>query len=288
METCKRCSSELSEIKETCTTCGFYVGPPNVRAVERREEKEALEERYRNAVELSKADGREQALMLFDESVTESYAVVNVDLDILHQFITNDKTIYSTYGLLVEGEMRVPATAENDRDRATVGAKLFGSYAKHIRYAALSLDGAGPKSYGPYAFRLREIAIADRATLLEDNSYIFLSKHKIETRQEIPPGYRATWGERHKLAVAKLSQQVSSGATRPEHSKILLSGSGNRQTDEFIEIHIYGGFDNKAIESVRGSSVIKGSSSAQVKYERASISIIKDYLKRAGKAWIEE
>jgi hypothetical protein len=288
METCLKCHSKLSEIKETCPTCGTPVGYPNVRAAERREEKDALEARYLSAIKQSKANGREQALASFDESSKKTCAVINVDLEVLYQFITNDQMFYSTYGLLVEGEMRVPATAENDSDRQSVGGKLFGSYAKQIRYAALSLDGGGPTSYGPYALKLREVAIDDRATLLEDNSYIFVTKHDIRTLQRIPQGYRATWGERHKLAVAKLSGQVFAGTIEPEHSKILLSGKGQRQTDEFIEVHIYGGFNNKAVESVRGSSAVKGGSADKVKLESAYISIVKDYLEKDGRTWIEE
>jgi hypothetical protein len=288
MEICPKCSSELSEIKETCPTCGAHIGYPNVRAAERQAEKDALETRYRNALEESKVDGREHALASFDESMKKTSAVINVELKILHEFITSDKMIYSTYGLLVEGEMRIPATAENDSARQTVGAKLFGSYAKQIRYAALSKDGGGPNSYGPYALKLWEVAIDDLATLLEDNSYVFVEKHGIRTLQEIPQGYRATWRERHKLAVAKLSEQISSGTTEAEHSKILLSGAGVRGTDEFIEVHIYGGFNNKAIESVRGSSTVKGGLSAEKKLGKAYISIVKDYLKKAGKAWNEE
>jgi hypothetical protein len=159
---------------------------------------------------------------------------------------------------------------------------IFGGYAAEIRYAALSLDGRGLKSFGSYAIKLREVTIIERATLLEDNSYQFIWKHNIQPREDIPPGYKATWRERHKLAVAKLAGQISSGTTEQEHSKILLFSEGDRATDEFIEVHIYGRFDNKAIESVKGISTISG------KYERASLSIIKDHLKSAGKAWIEE
>lgn len=283
MEICKKCSSELSEIEEKCPVCGDYAGHLNVRAAETREEKEALEARYLAALGQSKTDGREQAVISFDESMRKTCAVVNVDLKFLHQFITDDKVMYSNYELAEKGQTRRPAPPKDDSDRRTIGAMLFGLYAEEIRYAALSLDGSGLKSYGPYALKLSEIAIAERATLLEDNSYSFISKHGIAPRQAIPPGYRATWGERHKLAVAKLSGQISAGTIEANHSKILMSGTGNRKTDEFIEVHIYGGFNNKAIESVRSSSSITTD-----KHKIALLSIVQDYLEKAGQAWIEE
>jgi hypothetical protein len=282
MEICPICTSELSEVKAECPTCGRHVGYPNVRAAKKQEEQEALEARYREAIEQSKTDDREQALASFDESMKKTCAVINTDLADLRQFIIKDKSLYSTYDLMVKGQTRKPATAEDGRKRKTIEFLLFGDYAEQIRYAALSLDGAGLKSYGPYALKLREVAIDDRASLLEDNSYVFVENHDIWPPKKIPLGYRATWGERHKLAVAKLSKQVSASTTEPEHPKILLSSAGARGTDEFIEVHIYGGFDNKAIEAVRGSS------SAKSRADRADISKIKDYLKRAGQTWVEE
>lgn len=279
---CEKCSSEVSDSQATCSTCGWYAGAPNVRGAARPEETDALERRYVEAIEQSKFNGTGPALMSFGVNMKLTCAVVNVDLDFLRQFITDDKMTYSNYDLSVQGERRKPASGRDDRHRKTIGAMLFGHYAEQIRYAALSLDGAGLTSYGPYAIKLREISIADRATLLEDNSYNFIAKHKLQPGEEIPSGYVATWQERHKLAVAKSSAQISAGTTEPEHSKILLSSKGDRATDECIEVHIYGGFDNKALESV------KGRSSARGKYERAAISMVKDYLRTNGKAWIEE
>jgi hypothetical protein len=288
MEICPRCQSELSGVEDKCPTCGYYVGPPNVRAANIKEERKALDLRYQSAIAQSKVDGREHALASFEEAMRKTSAVVNVDLQFLHQFLTNDKSMYSNYELSVKGQMRKPAISQDDRNRTTVGSMLFGSYANEIRYAALSLDGAGLKSYGAFAIKLRDVAIEDRATLLEDNSYIFISNQDVRPLQGIPPGYRATWGERHKLAVAKLSMRIFAGTTEPEHSRILMSGTGNRQTDEFIEVYIYGPFDSKAIEAVRGSTPAKGGSSAKVRLERACLSTIKDYLSKAGKTWIEE
>lgn len=279
---CVKCKSEVPEVDDKCPTCGWYAGAPNVRAANRNDEVKALEARYSEATQQANLSGREAAVMSFDSNMRLTCAVVNVDLAFLHQFITDDKLTYRSYELSVKGQARKPAKRQDDRDRTTVGAMLFGSYAEKIRYAALSLDGSGPVSWGPYAIRVKEIAIADRASLLEDNSYNFVAKHKLQPRGEIPLGYVTAWPNRHKLAVAKLADQVAAGTTESTHPRILLFSTGNRATDDFIEVHIYGGFDNKAIESVKGSSSVKG------KWEQATISIIKDYLTNAGQLWIEE
>lgn len=279
---CGKCGSEISEIEETCSTCGWYAGPPNVRSAERDEERKALEERYGKAIEDAKATGSYPSLERFDESMKRTGAVINVDLDYLHQFITGDKVMHASYSLAVKGQTRKPAAGKDDRHRRTIEAAMFGGYAEKIRYAALSLDGAGLKSWGPYSIKLREVAVSKRSTVLEDNSYNFIPKHGIQPGEDIPLGYVATWEERHRLAVAKLAEKIRSGATEGEYSKILVSSTGDRAKDDYIEVHIYGGFDNKAVESGRGSSAVKG------KYERAALSNVKDYLKNAGKDWVEE
>jgi hypothetical protein len=281
MTICEKCTSEVSETEEKCSTCGEYAGPPNVRAADQGTEVQALEIRYLEAINRARADGREQELLSFDLNIKLTFAVVNVDLAFLHQFLTDDKLTYSNYDLSIKGQTRRPAKGRDDRHRKSVGAMLFGSYAEEIRYAALSLDGSGLMSWGPYAIRIKELAIGDRVSLLEDNSYNFVAKHKLTPGGQIPEGYVTAWQNRHKLAVAKLGGQVSTGTTEAAHPRILLTSTGNRATDDFIEVHIYGGFDNKAIESVKGRSAVKG------KYEQAVISIVKDLLTNAGKSWIE-
>lgn len=280
MPTCTKCSSDVSDAEEKCTTCGNHIGFPNVRVAQKTEESDALHKRYVDALDKAQTAGSLEQLARFDDNMRKTGAVINVDLDFLYQFITKDDMLYSNYSLGVRGQLRKPATGQNDRHRRTIEAMLFGGYAEHIRYAALSLDGSGP-SWGPFAMKLRDIAIADRATLLEDNSYNFIPKHNVQAGQDIPPGFTSTWEERHKLASSKLAPRISAITTDDEHAEILLTRTGNRTTDDFIEIHVYGSFDNKAVESVRGKS------SAVTKDGGAFLKIIKEYLTNAGKSWVE-
>ena len=279
---CDNCNSEVSFYSEYCTTCGNFLGFPNVRAADKPKEVEALKKRYENAIENSLQKDAFISLFNFEKKVLQSQAVINVNIDYLYTFIKNDKALYSTYCLQVEGEVRKSASARDDIERLTIESMIFGDYGKNIRYAALSVDGAGLKSYGAYTIILKEVAIENRATLLEDNSYHFIKKHDLQLGNAFPLGYRCTWQKRNQLAVAKLEEHITANTSEKEYVKILLSGNGKRETDEFIEVHIYGPFDNKAIANV------KGKTSFARKDEKAMLAVVKEYLAKAGKTWLEE
>lgn len=277
---CTNCGSEIPDTEEKCLTCWFNAGPPNVRAAEMEEETQALEERYQKAFDVAAANGYLSLLEKFDATVKQTSAVINGDLDFIDFFIRSEKNLYSNYERAVAGQLRKPAAQDFDRERRAVGAIIFGAYAREIRYAALSLNGSGPQSYGPYAINLREVAVKSRATVLENNSYDFIRKHNIMPGDKLPLGYITSWDNRHKLAVAKLAGQIKPSTTEADFSQLLLSSVGQRATDEFIEVHIYGAFDLNAIESIKGSSTVSSK-------ERETLRRVKRHLQNAGKAWIE-
>jgi len=278
---CSACGNKISEDRDTCSTCGAYAGPPNVREVCLVSEKEALERRFNKAIVDAHADGHGAKLDEFSQTIKDSRAVVAIDLGFLAGFMTRDEVLYSSYGLAVAGENRKAADGKNDKKRRGIEGFFFGSYAKSIRYAALSLDGKGLSSYGPFTLVLKDIAVMARATVLEENSYNFFDKHKAHIPDNFPPGYRALWGERYKLAVAKLKDRIVTTTSNNEFPAILLSCSGNRATDNFMEVHIYGTFDKAAVEAVVGSS--KTASKA----DKAQLSVVIEKLKIMGVEWIE-
>jgi hypothetical protein len=278
---CQNCGEEIPDTEEKCLTCGHHAGPPNVRTAARADEIRALEERYQKALEESETNGCSLILEKFAEAVKQSSAVINCRLNFLHFFITDDRNLYTNYEQSA-GKTRKPAPLPYDRERRGIGGTLFGSYAPDIVDAALSLDGSGLQSYGPYTIKLREIAIRNRATVLENNSYDFVRKHNlIAPGNKPPPGYIATWDNRHKLAVAKLREYITAGTTEADFPDLLLSSTGDRATDEFIEVHIYGTFDFNAIESIKGSSTVRSGD------DRDLLRMVKRHLKNSGKAWIE-
>jgi hypothetical protein len=272
----------ISDVQEKCTTCGYNAGAPNVRTAMREEERQALETRYSEARQQATVSGSLGILDDFESALQTSAAVINAAPQFIFPFLANGSTLYSTYNLSVNGEVRSTASPDDDRHRVGVEGILFGSYGKQIRYAALSLDGSGLTSYGSFAMRLRDVAIRRRASLLEENSYDFVENQGLRPRSKIPSGFRSAWEERHKLAVAKLGGSLLPTTIAGEYQDLLLSSNGNRAEDRFLEVHIFGPFDANSVESVKGRSATKS------KGEKADIARIKDALARAGKVWIEE
>jgi hypothetical protein len=279
---CNHCGVVISEVADACLTCGEPLAPPNVRSASTPYEKTALEARYQKALSDGASYGSSERLGEFSQKLKTAGAVFNVDISFLHAFVTSDKALYTSYSLGVRGQLRKPAKIEDDRQRLAVEGIMFGSYGEKIRYAALSLNGPGLTSYGPYSVRLRDVAIDKRASLLEDNSYAFVKKHQLTADKQIPPGYRCTWEDREKLALAKLSHRLASAKDETQYPEILLFSEGKYETDDFIEVHIYGPFDSQAIESVVGSSK-RGSD-----FEIALAVSVKEHLANAGRQWIEE
>lgn len=244
---------------------------------------DALMQRYHDARRCADTRDCQDVLEAFEAAVQESCCVVNVDLDFLfHFFGENGNALYSTYQLGVRGQMRKHAAPDHDRDRTATEAILFGSYGDTIRYGALSPDGAGLRSYGPYAMRLRDVAIAARASVLEENSYDFVERHRLTPRSSVPRGYRAVWENRSLLAIAKLGSRLRNDMLMDEFAGILLFSNGDRSADEFLEVHIYGSFDSNAVEAVRGSST------PALPGDEVLLARVKDVLARIGGDWIED
>ena len=65
-------------------------------------------------------------------------------------------------------------------------------------------------------------------------------------------------------------------------AKILLFSEGNRSTDEFVEVYIYGTFDNKAVDSVSGKFT------ATKKEKRALLNSLKEIIVKSGAKLLEE
>jgi hypothetical protein len=280
MAICSNCKKSINETDDRCPKCGADIGFPNVRAA--AAESHDLNKRYEAAVASARKQGKYDTLNKFEERMKTTSAVISVKLGFLHFFLADDKHLYTTYQLGVRAQTRKAADAENDRRRTSVEGAIFGSYGDKIRYAALSLDGRGP-SYGGYSFRLEEIAVKDRASLLEENSYDFVERHNLSMKKgRIPPGYRSVWQERHKIAVAKLAAQVSSTTIEEDYPQLLLPAAADQSSDEFIEVHVFGPLDISAIESVRGKS------KPRTKADQALVANVKAWVRRAGKTWVEE
>lgn len=196
--------------------------------------------------------GADGALGALATALDSSLAVVNVDVGFLLQLLTNEKTLCTAYAKLIAAGARAPGAPVDDRNRTAVDGIVFGSWGTEIVFAALSLDGRGLGTYGVISLELREIAISDRASVLEENSWKYVQKHRIVAGDKIVPlGFRAPWGTRREVGVAKLAEFVNATTTSAEHPRLVLSSDGrDRDKDEFIEVHIFGPFNRHAIQRI--------------------------------------
>jgi hypothetical protein len=163
VDSCPNCGASVVASDQRCSTCGEHVGAPNVRAANAPIERVTLQKRYQSALERAELRNAKGAVASFRLAVQSSAAVVSCGLYALRELVTDSNALYTNYYLGVRGEIRRAAELENDRQRRVVDALLFGGYADEIRFAALSLDGVGLKSYGKeglsYGLGLRDVAI---------------------------------------------------------------------------------------------------------------------------------
>lgn len=285
MDICPNCGASVLPSEEKCPTCGEHVGAPNVRAADATSERLALQQRYQSALERAELRDAKAAVANFRSALKTSVAVASCGLYRLRELATDANALYTNYHLGVRGEVRRAAELENDRQRRTVDALLFGGYADQIRFAALSLNGIGLTSYGKeglsYGLVLRDVAIAKRASLLEENEYDFVKRHSLDATSNVPAGYRSSWENRHELAVAKLADLIWPEISPAEFAGILLSSTGDRATDQFVEVHIFGTFNLNAISSVSGTTKVKK------RDDRAVAAMVRELLEKQGKTWIE-
>jgi len=254
-DTCSKCGALLSDAMRHCPTCRTDAGAPNVRSCRTEENLKALVERFDAARTRVTAIGCSQEFNDLEAMVKKkSGVVVSMPSRVARNLFEDPNSIYTNYEKLVGSNIRRPANLDNDRHRCAVEGLLFGSYAKHIVYGALSLTEEGLPTYGDIHCRLRSVTIDERTSFLESNSYRFVRDHSIAPGDKLPVGYMACWRHRHSLVLAKLADCLSTGQTESDWQAILIKSDGqNRKNDDYIEAHIYEGFDRNAIESLAES-----------------------------------
>ncbi len=251
-DTCEVCGASLSATLRHCPTCQADAGAPNVRRCLTEENVQALLRRCEASRSRIGRNGCLKEFNDFEAVIKErSGVVVSMSAGIARRLFEDPSSLYANYERLVGANARRPAGPDNDQQRCAVGGLLFGSYADHIVYGALSLTEAGLPTYGHVHCRLRSVTIDRRTSFLESNSYRFVKDHHIIPGSKLPAGYMACWTHRHNLVLAKLADHLSAGQTESDWQAILLHSDGqNRDRDDFVEAHIYGGFDANAIESL--------------------------------------
>lgn len=249
---CSECGAPLSATKRHCPTCKADAGAPNVRHCRTDENLKALAARFEAARTRVIAIGCSKEFSDFTAMVKgKSGVVVSMSGGVARKLVEDPTSLYINYEKLVGANARKPADSNNDRQRCAVGGLMFGSYANLIVYGALSLKKEGLPTYGDVHCRLRSVTIDKRTSFLETNSYRFVREHDIVPGGKLPIGHMACWSQRHSLVLAKLADRLSAGQTESDWQAILIHSDGhNREKDDFVEAHIYEGFDRNAIESM--------------------------------------
>ena len=165
-----------------------------------------------------------------------SVVVVAMPASVARDLVTDPRRIYANLETLVGAGVRRSPSLQDDKQRAAVVGILFGTYGRELRYGILSLTNEGLPTYGDVCCRLRSVAIQDRTTFLETNSYRFVEHHELYGSKPVPRGYFAVWDNRHALAVAKVAKSLPCGNCVSDWQKLLVQTDGNdRSKDEFIE-----------------------------------------------------
>jgi len=239
---CPECKNEYRQPAERCPHCGKPGPCWNVIAAEDPAERAALERRYQAAKADAMSRSADRNLQDFESAVAGSKAVIARSEIEVHRLASSDRQLYATYYELTEAGISLPAGDEWDTLRELADTLLFAKSKKHIRFGCLSLDGIGLPNYGPCSIVLREEMISHRSSVFEENSAVFMERRKIKISREpkMPKGYKATWGERGKLCVAKLATKIDSTTPSDKYSEILLKQGAISEYDEFVEVHIYG------------------------------------------------
>lgn len=249
---CPACNHSQPQINLiNCEKCGQDLGAPNVNIVSTDDELTALENRYNDAKSFVASNGNGNILDSFENHFnTNVKAIINTSLPTLDAWIVKSGA-YKTYHRAVEGGLRVIADLKNDRKRAAIDSLFYGTYGRDINFASLTLNEEGLESYGNCRIILNEGSIKSRSSILEENSFNFVKTHDINFETlNIPAGYRSKWHDKIKLTIAKLHTKLDSNTVEKDFEKMVLSSTGDKNTDDFIEVHIYKELTNLAAESI--------------------------------------
>jgi hypothetical protein len=281
---CPECKRSVADFLTNCPDCGNSLGFPNVRAAADNVEVQDLATRYGQAVSDAQTRGTDKLLTEFENVVrAKSRAVICRPLGTLKKLLDSGDGLFQTfYRQIALG--RSPESNKYDLFRTSVDNLLFPYYHERIHFAALSLDSTGTSSYGggrPCILLLNE-TIRNRASVFEENLFLYCERTKHPATAPIPPGFRASWDERHKLAVAKLGGGIKRNSTSSDFPGILLQSGKTTGDDKFIEVHIHDPLTHAAVEVARLPKVKSGLTKLKEKAEKTMLKYVQEELESLG------
>lgn len=251
---CTHCNCEYDTGSPQCTACGRPAPAggtyPNVDLADA--ERGQLNARYEQVMQQAQLAGLEDVVNTFqNEILTRANLVTACGLEKISHLAERPGNVFPVYANLVAARIRFPGDDTNNTDRLVAEEATFPGFSRFISYAALSFDERGLSNYGNYFLFWRLDRIEHRTSLLEGNCLTFRRKNGIPLdSQDLPPGTRATWPERHKLAAVKCAGQLSADSKPEDYADILLISATNSNDDDFIEAHIWGPLTSQSLAKV--------------------------------------
>jgi len=238
-----------------CPVCGTtQTNPVNVKRAKLKQEIAALDSRYQVSMNSFTARGLQNEHQRLEQLVqTKGKAVINTSFDFTWEWLGPNRSAYTSYRRQLMDKTRQTALFENDVNRTLADSFLYGS-ATDIIYGALTVNEKGLTSYGEVSVFLKEISVERRTSVLETNSFYFI-KDLVDNNQytfgkPFPAGYLSSWQDKYKLAVSKLASSLNKNISDEELCDLILFSSGDKNTDRFFELHIYGSIVAAAIEKI--------------------------------------
>jgi hypothetical protein len=271
---CSECTQPMRDDMEKCPHCfrpGLF---PNINAAKRQEERDALDQRYQEAYQTAKANGMESKLRKYEAAASKSEAVISRSFSEIQRLSYSEDEVYATFYQRVEAGLRLAGGDSWDRLRSVADTILFGGENKrHVRFASLTLDEQGLPHYGDGSLLVREEMIEHRATVFEENSVLFMSRHNITAQADyqLPLGLKALWSDRGKLAAAKTGGEAFE-LQKGGSAKILQRPGLDPKQDVFLEVHIWGSLTIRSIRCVSVKAWKSGQPSA------AEIQVVQEKL----------
>ena len=245
------CQNKFHISAGRCPHCG-HAYFPNVKAAKQEGETLSLNQRHQAAINDIKSPGMLTKVSTFESRCKKTLAVIARPMPLTLDLAWADTHMYSTFYQNVEAERQMPQGSKWDVLRRLADGAMFTYYEKYIRFAALSLDGMGLHNYGECSIILKEEFTEERTSVFEENTVMFMKHHdiKIWDAPDLPPGYRAPWEQRHILCTAKLACRINEKTQESHFPQLLLSPGETTETDEFVEVHIFGPITIRAVAKV--------------------------------------
>ncbi|THD53170.1 MAG: hypothetical protein E8A46_11470 [Bradyrhizobium sp.] len=177
---------------------------------------------------------------------------MNRRLDDLHSWSVSASQFFASFHSQVRDGVLAARDNGWDEQRTSAENTVNPIYFDKLQVAALCLDDLGMTYYGAYCVTLREKLIANRASVFEENPFIFCRNHSVYSGAAPPIGFRATWPNRSRLAKAKCAAKISASTDQKDFPAILMGADRDSDKCDFIEVHIYEKVGRDAIETVTG------------------------------------